>query len=137
MMKPQTSPLCKQGGATLLESLVGLILFSIIILGSGMATSRMLHSQKEMNVDFVILNLMQNKLQNALATGASGGICERINTDDFHLASQTYHVRCGVEHIELDGLTTEWPILAASKDAALAASCAAGSVHINCYIVGR
>lgn len=137
MMKQPTSPLCKQHGFTLLESLIALIIFSIIILGSGTAVSRMLNVQKDMHVDFIIINLMQNKLQNALATTSAGDVCNGINLDHFVLAKTTYYMGCANEKIEIDSTFVTWPVLAVSTDQNTANACAEGSHDDRCYVVGR
>ena len=136
-MKALTLPLCKQQGFTLLESLVALVIFSIIILGSGVATSRMLNVQKNMNVDFVILNMMQNKMQNALSSTTGSNVCNAINLDSFVLANTTYYMACGTEKIEIDSTVVEWPVLAVSAVSSKATSCANGSADDSCYVVGR
>lgn len=136
-MKAPILPLCKQQGFTLLESLVALVIFSIIILGSGVATSRMLNAQKNMNVDFVILNMMQSKMQNALTSRVGGNICGAINLDSFVLANTTYYMACGKERIQIDSTVVEWPVLAVSSVSSKATSCANGTADDSCYVVGR
>ena len=136
-MKQLTLPSCKQQGFTLLEALVAIIIFSIIILGSGVATSRMLNVQKNMHVDFVILNMMQNKMQNALSSNADGNICNVMNLDSFQLADTTYYMACGKEKIEIDSTHVEWPVLAVSSTQSTATECANGTTDASCYIVGR
>lgn len=136
-MKKPTSLSAKQQGFTLIEALVGLVIFAIIILGNGAATSRMLHAQKETNADFIILNLMQNKMQNALTRADSNDICSAINTDNFSVGDRTYYMACGLEHVEINGTTVNWPVLAVSKELGDATACAQGQLRAGCYVVGR
>lgn len=135
-MKMQTSLSCKQGGFTLIESLVALLIFSIIILGSGVALGRMLNVQKDMHVNFVITNLMQTRLQNALTN--TSDVCSTIDQTQFSFAEKTYYLACATEEITVDNATIPWPVLAASAtNLTTAQSCATGASHADCYVVGR
>lgn len=137
MMKQQNLISYKERGFTLLESLVGLMLFSIVILGSGAAISKMMTAQKDLNTNFVIINMMQNKLQNALNNTATGSICNAVNKDSFMLGGTTYYTACATESITINVSSTEWPVLAVSTTQAEAQSCANGTASNNCYVVGR
>lgn len=137
MMKQLKSKFYSQKGFTLLESLIGLLVFSVVILGSGAAISKMLVSQKDLNSNFIIINIMQTKLQNTLSASASSNICDSVNKDSFVLASKTYYTACAAEKITLSGSEIEWPILAVSTTQAEAQSCADGTISDNCYVVGR
>ncbi|RKG52370.1 type II secretion system protein [Acinetobacter cumulans] len=137
MMKQQKSKFYNQHGFTLLESLIGLLVFSIVILGSGAAISKMLVSQKDLNSNFIIINVMQTKLQNALSSSSGSNICDSINKDSFVLASKTYYTACASEKITLNDSEIEWPVLAVSTSQTEAQTCADGTVSDNCYIVGR
>lgn len=137
MMKQLTSISYKEQGFTLLESLVGLMLFSIVILGSGAAISKMLTAQKDLNTNFIIINMMQSKLQNALNNTNTGSVCTAVNKDSFVLAGKTYYTACSIEKINMGATETEWPVLAVSTTLAEAQTCANGTASDNCYMVGR
>lgn len=137
-MKKYKSPLTKQQGFTLLESLVALIIFSIVVFGSGLAISRMLNVQKDMNVDYIIINEMQNKLQNTVIASSSNNVCDAPSLkDNIQLNGKTYYVACATEKITISGAVVEWPVLAVSLDAAQAKACADGILSSSCYMVGR
>lgn len=137
-MKLLTSPCSKQKGFTLIESLIALIIFSIIVMGSGAAISKMLTVQKNMNLDFLILNNMQEKLQSALNNNVGNNTCSATEFDkNIEIAGQTYYVACAVENIPVGTTTIEWPVLAVSTNLATAQSCANGQLDSSCYVVGR
>ncbi|RKG32090.1 type II secretion system protein [Acinetobacter tianfuensis] len=127
----------KESGFTLLESLIGLMLFSIVILGSGAAISKMMTAQKDLNTNSIIINMMQKKLQNALNNTATGSVCNAVNKDSFVLANKTYYTACAIETINMGTTDTEWPVLAVSTTLAEAQTCANGTASDNCYVVGR
>lgn len=54
-----------QSGVGLLEALIAVALSSILILGAVYSTSRILVSQKEKNLQYIVINDLRNKLQNA------------------------------------------------------------------------
>lgn len=135
-MKMQISLSCKQCGFTLVESLVALLIFSIVILGSGVALARILNVQKNMHADFVIANLMQTRLQNALTNNSD--VCSSVDQTQFNFADKTYYLACATEQITVNSASIEWPILAASSvSLAAAQTCATGSFNSECYVVGR
>lgn len=136
-MNQPTLASSKERGFSLLESLIGLLLFSIVILGSGAAVSKMLTAQKDMNTSFIIINLLQSKLQNALNTTSTANTCATINKDSFALGGTTYYVACATEKITVNASQTEWPVLAVSTSQASAQSCADGTASDSCYVVGR
>lgn len=129
----------KQQGFTLLESLVALVIFSIVMFGSGLVISRMLNVQKEMNVDEIIISELQSRLQNTMSVADSNEICAMPElTQNLQLEGIIYHVRCSTEEIKMaSNVVTKWPVLAVSKNAAEAQDCAAGGYHASCYVVGR
>ncbi len=138
-MKAPTLKFFKQQGFTLLESLIALIIFSIIVLGSGVAISRMLNVQKDMNLNSIILNMMQTRLQNASTSSTTGSICTSVDLTQFVLAGKTHHVGCSTETIGSGSSMISWPVLAVSNETqTIANNCASGtSQHISCYVVGR
>ncbi len=136
-MKQLTSHSSKHAGFTLLETLIALLIFSIIVLGSATAISRMLYAQKDMQQSAVIIQLMQNKLQQALNRSGGSHVCEAVNKDQFIVAAKTYYIACGTERINVNTTVIEWPVLAVSDSQAKAQACAVGTVDPTCYIVGR
>ena len=136
-MKQLTLTSSKQRGFTLLESLIALLIFSIVVLGSATAISRMLQAQKEMQQNSVILNLMQNKLQQALNRSSGVNVCDAVNKDRFEVAQQAYFIACATENIQINSTRVDWPVLAVSTTAAKAQACAQGTNASDCYVVGR
>lgn len=136
-MKQQTSHSFKQAGFTLLETLIALLIFSIIVLGSATAISRMLYAQKDMQQSAVIIQLMQNKLQQALNRSGGHHVCEAVNKDSFIVAAETYYIACATERINVNTTAIEWPVLAVSKNQTTAQACANGTANSSCYVVGR
>ena len=137
-MKKYKSPLTSQQGFTLLESLVALLIFSIVVFGSGLAISRMLNVQKDMNMDYIIINEMQNKLQNTVIATGSNNVCDAPSLkQNIQLNGKTYYVACGTEKITVSGSIVEWPVLAVSLDAGQAQGCVDGILSSSCYIVGK
>lgn len=140
-MKMHKSKLTKQNGFTLIESLVSLVIFSITVLGSGLTISRMINVQKDMNIDYIVINEMQNKLQIAMQASNSHApttLCSSPSlTSNIVVAAQTFYVSCGTEKIQVDTATIEWPILAASTNQTTANACAQGNSSESCFIVGR
>jgi len=67
-----------QNGVGLLEALIAVALSSIIILGAVYSTSRMLVSQKEKNLQYIVINDLRNKLQNATAAEKKEW-CQEVN----------------------------------------------------------
>lgn len=136
-MNLPTLPLCKQNGFSLLESLIALAIFSIIVLGSSVAVSRMLSMQNEMNVDFVLINMMQTKLQNSLNSSSANGVCNSIDLNSFIFAGKRYYMACAYEEINIENTKVKWPVLAVSDQQNQAQSCANGTPNATCYVVGR
>lgn len=54
-----------QSGVGLLEALIAVAISGILILGAVYSTSRILVSQKEKNLQYIVINDLRNKLQNA------------------------------------------------------------------------
>ncbi|EZQ01310.1 type II secretion system protein [Acinetobacter sp. Ver3] len=138
--------LTNQQGFTLLESLVGLLIFSIIVFGSGLAISKMINSQRNMNIDNILINELQNKLQVAEQTETTANICEaEIFKSNIELNGTTYFVACSLLSTEIEALKGSanpsqmtWPVLAASRESkAVAEQCAQGDLVTSCYRVGR
>jgi prepilin-type N-terminal cleavage/methylation domain-containing protein len=128
---------CNQSGFTLLESLIALLIFAIIILGSGLALSKMLNQQREMHVNFILINTMQTKLQNALNNTSATDICSSIDLNSIIVSQTTYYIGCSTEQIDINSTLIRWPVLAMSKTQSVVQSCAEGTDHTDCYVVGR
>ena len=64
-MKRITSTRISQSGVGLLESLIAVVLSSIVILGAVYSTSRMLVSQQQNNLQYIVINDLRSQLQNA------------------------------------------------------------------------
>ncbi len=64
-MKRITSIKVNQNGVGLLEALIAVALSSIVILGAVYSTGRMLVSQQQNNLQYIVINELRTKLQNA------------------------------------------------------------------------
>lgn len=64
-MKRLTSTKLNQSGVGLLEALIAVALSSIVILGAVYSTSRMLVSQQQNNLQYIVINELSSKLQTA------------------------------------------------------------------------
>ena len=64
-MKRITSIKVNQNGVGLLEALIAVALSSIIILGAVYSTGRMLVSHQQNNLQYIVINEVRTKLQNA------------------------------------------------------------------------
>lgn len=153
-MKVQKSSFAKQQGFTLIESLVALVLFSIIVLGSSAAIKQMFSSQRDMNLSFIVINELQKRLQQAQDKSDVNDICNRINTTSFNINTDlTYYISCKASSIPVGSVDIQWPVLAASSiSQSVADSCLSDSYrqldsaaltvdqrapHYSCYIVGE
>lgn len=136
-MKQLTLVSSKQAGFTLLESLIALVIFSIVVLGSATSISHMLHTQKDMKQSAVIINLMQNKLQKALNRTGGSQVCDAVNKDSFQVAQQTFYIACSTERVRVDSTTVDWPVLAVSTTQQNADTCAQSGDVSNCYVLGK
>lgn len=137
-MKTSQFHFSKVRGFTLIESLIALLIFSIIVLGSGIALQQMLIVQKDIGQNYVLLNAMQNRLQNALNHGVSNDLCTSVDLTSLIVNHTTFYFACSTEIMNEIGTATYWPILTASPDLKSAQDCAAHPDTPNtCYIVGR
>lgn len=139
-MKQQPLLSVSQRGFTLIESLIALVLFAVIVLGSSVAIKHMLITQKEMNISFIVVNEMQNRLQSAQDKTDVINVCDRVLTTPYEInSSQKYYFGCFTEKISAGTKTIEWPVLAVSTiSETVATDCAKGSViDPTCYVVGR
>lgn len=126
--------LSKQAGFTIIEVVVSMVIFTIVVVGSGMMLKHSLAMQKEMTVNRIVLNEMQERLR--VADGI-GDLCDVIDTSSFTAAEQEYFVECANEIIEVSGVETKWPILAVAPTLGLAIACANNNLHEECYVIGR
>jgi prepilin-type N-terminal cleavage/methylation domain-containing protein len=133
-MKKTASILAKQRGFTILEALIGMVIFVIIIMGSGLMLKQTLFVQKEINVGTIVVNTIQERLQTA--SGAAD-VCDSVDKTPFAVANQNYYIDCINEQIDTDGITTYWPVIGVSTSDALAAACADGHDVADCYVIGR
>lgn len=138
-MKMQKLSFANQHGFTLLESLVALVIFAIIVLGSSAAIKHMFNNQKDMNMSFIVVNEMQKRLQNAQDKSDIANICDRISTSPLTVNSEfTYYFGCSTQSLTVNGVDIQWPILAASSQSVtIANNCAADTLHSSCYVVGK
>lgn len=153
-MKVQKSLFAKQQGFTLIESLVALILFSIIVIGSSGAIKYMLNTQRDMNLSHVVINELQKRLQQAQDKSDISNICNRVNTTAFSINTDlTYYISCKPSSLPVGGVNIEWPVLAASSiSQSVSESCLSHTYrqvdsstltaeqrapHYSCYIVGE
>ncbi|WP_179998998.1 type II secretion system protein [Acinetobacter sp. YH12239] len=148
-MKVQKFKSTNQRGFTLLESLVGLLIFSIIVFGSGLAISKMLNTQRYMNIDNIVINELQNRLQTITISNDSTDVCASFNNQpavskSFTLNGNTYYIYCNLNSENMSetsgvaGTKITWPVLAASTNESHAKTCAEGSIDgLDCYRVGR
>lgn len=145
-MKKHNFKSISQQGFTLLESLVGLVIFSIIICGSGLAISKMLKTQSNMNIDNIIINELQSRLQIAQQMDATANLCEATAfKTNIEFKGKIYFVACAIFSTDIEALKSmsnpskiSWPVLTASaKSKAVAEQCAQGEADSSCYTVGR
>lgn len=135
-MNQPLSSFANQRGFTLMESLIALVLFAIIILGSGAAIKSMLTTQKEMNIGFIVVNEMQNRLQAAQTQTNVTNLCGRVSITDKSVGNTAYHFKCFSQKMSTDW-AVEMPILVASEKANVLDSCITDTPDPSCYVVGR
>lgn len=136
-MKIQNSTLSNETGFTLIETLVGLIIFTIVLLANGKVMSNVLKLQAESNIQLVVIDVMQSRLQEAQINPTGANVCDNVDTTDLTINNVVYYLACSTEKIEKDDVIVEWPVLGASTDSSKAQLCAEGSTDISCYVVGR
>lgn len=138
-MNPFPLAFYKQQGFSLLEALVGLVIFAIIFLGSTAALIHLSSTQAQINTSLIITNTLQSRLQLALNHDGTSDICTAIDQSSFNIGNQTYYALCTTETILVGSADTavEWPILIASVSMSDAQDCVNGTIKESCYIVGR
>ena len=138
-MKSSISSFYNQKGFSLLEVLIALVIFSIVILGTSQVMNHMLKSQKEINIQSIILGQLQARIQGAVEHSQSNDVCSSINQEAFEVNGEEYFVACGVNEIVTDNYVIEWPVLAASSKGEEAAELCATLKELtdDCYMVGH
>lgn len=142
-MRKQTLMSSKQQGFTLLEALVALIIFSVIVVGSGVVLNWILKTQTNAYINGIIIDQMQARLQGAIVSPLSASNpCNSIDKTPFSVDGQTYHISCDIQPIAVNSTTINWPILAVSTTQDSADACASAVVtntppDLTCYIVGQ
>ncbi len=138
-MKSSISSFYNQKGFSLLEVLIALVIFSIVILGTSQVMNHMLKSQKEINIQSIILGQLQARIQGAVEHSQSNDVCSSINQEAFEVNGEEYFVACGVNEIVTGNYVIEWPVLAASSKGEEAAELCAILKELtdDCYMVGH
>ena len=137
-MKNENSSLSKQQGFSLLEVLIALAISSIVVLGSSKVMGHMLKTQAEMNLQSLVIETLQLRLQTA-DNDEDKDICEAIDLSDFSIATHTFQLGCAKVEIKKDGkLLTARPVLAADTNKTAAQRCAAaGNSTGSCFVLGN
>ncbi|MEN6671223.1 prepilin-type N-terminal cleavage/methylation domain-containing protein [Psychrobacter sp. B38] len=108
-MKHSTSAKKNQAGVGLLEALIAVVLSSIVILGAVYSTSRMLASQQQNNLQYIIINELSSKLQMA-TTEQKADWCAGNSKPTITLpkenAATDITVNCGTVDIKVVGNTS-------------------------------
>ncbi len=87
-MKPIHSIKRSQAGLGLLEALIAVALSAIVILGSVYSMGRMLVSQQQTNLQYIVVNQLRDKMQNA-SVEQKKNWCEKIEVPTIRLPKQT------------------------------------------------
>lgn len=135
-VKNQKLMLSKTRAFSLIETLVGLLIFAIVLLANGKALNTFLKLQTESNIQLIVIDVMQSRLQKAVVS-ATADPCDGVTLDEFAIHGTTYYIACVVETINKNGAIAKWPVLAVGNTESHAQSCAAGTETASCYVVGR
>lgn len=132
----------KKAGFTLVETLVTLVIFTIILLASGKVLSNMLKLQTESNIQLTVIDILQSRLQESAIVPTGANVCSSAAlTADITIKIKNvdtiYYVACEREKMVKDGVEVEWPVLGASTDQNQVNDCAKGIASDGCFIVGR
>ena len=87
-MKPLHSIKRSQAGLGLLEALIAVALSAIVILGSVYSTGRMLVSQQQTNLQYIVVNQLRDKMQNA-SVEQKENWCAKTEVPAIRLPKQT------------------------------------------------
>ena len=138
-MKSSISSFYNQKGFSLLEVLIAVVIFSIVILGTSQVMNHMLKSQKEINIQSIILGQLQARIQGAVEHSQSNDVCSSINQEAFEVNGEEYFVACGVNEIVTGNYVIEGPVLAASSKGEEAAELCAILKELtdDCYMLGH
>lgn len=115
-MKNSSSNFYNQQGFSLLEILVALVIFSIVVLGTGKIMNYILKTQKNIHVQSIVLDQLQARIQGVFESNVSADVCDSINQSSFEVDGKEYHIGCGVNEIVVGSYVIEWPVLAASAE---------------------
>jgi|GEM_PF-4060952 len=134
--------LSKQTGFTVIEVVVSMVIFTVIVIGSGMLMKHSLNVQKEMNRSTFISNYMQERLRLIENAASEADICTQILAiGSFPFDGAVLHIGCAIELVEITNaagtISTGWPVIAVASSQAIAQACAEGTDADECYIIGR
>ena len=87
-MKPIHSIKRSQAGLGLLEALIAVALSAIVILGSAYSMGRMLVSQQQTNLQYIVVNQLRDKMQSA-SVEQKKNWCEKTEVPTIILPKQT------------------------------------------------
>lgn len=87
-MKPIHSIKRSQAGLGLLEALIAVALSAIVILGSAYSMGRMLVSQQQTNLQYIVVNQLRDKMQSA-SVEQKKSWCEKTEVPTIRLPKQT------------------------------------------------
>lgn len=108
-MNQLTSVKTNQSGIGLLEAMIGVALSAIIILGAVYSTSRMMVSQKNNNLHYIVVNALSGKLQAATAEQKESW-CDGDETPTITLpgaaTTTDITVHCATVQLKVTGNTT-------------------------------
>lgn len=146
-MKAQPSISSKQRGFTLMETLVAMVLFAIVVLGSVAAIKWMLRAQGNSLINSTIISEMQNRLQTAPPTAATcPDSLSTTSTTGIEIGKTNYYIGCAIRETTMPSNSTvkiKWYVLGADTTQAKANQCASDAADssktpsADCYIVGK
>lgn len=128
----------KTNGFTLIEVLVTIVIFTIVLVASGQVLSTMLKLQAEANVQMIVVDVLQSRLQEATIVAVGTNVCDGVDLTTISIKDADFYVACVKDKLEKDDVVIEWPVLGASAtSASQAENCASGLSTDNCFVVGR
>lgn len=137
-MKKSPLRLFNQKGISLIEALVAFLIFSLVLLANGTLLSGMFKSKKESNIQSIIVDILQERLQSTSVDPDAISLCANILGNNISLGGKQYYVACTVLTKQENGVTVQWPVLAASGvSASNAQQCSSGNITDDCFVVGR
>lgn len=145
-MKKLLSISSNQRGFTLIETMVAMVIFAIVVLGSVAAIKWILRSQGDSLVNSTIINEMQNRLQRASAPTGSDCPSSLSTSSGIPIGLVNYYIGCAIMETPLpsdSSIKIKWYVLGADTTQAKANQCASDAVDStktpssDCYIVGK